>query len=1406
MKHEFSEKTRDIQDQQTVVLTAIESQTKTIVSAMSIVQETVASMDGEIRDLRKDLEALRHISAVSGATCVQNNTQEHGKDFENENRCLEVVKRYQHNGYTACDFKSTEADFTACSTADDTYIQGSSGNNGGNTVSTMCYSPDRDCRLVMVGPSLEIDPDAGALYIVSNTADSERNIPGKELVGQEVTADDDMTDVFNGPTFFAAPNSMITVFTAFDTWRSRRTEYQSGGKSFAFSSSQPIRNRVGNRRPLAADSRPRPPIQEKRINRIRSKAGHLGGRQTAKSIKEAAIIKKKLDETRKARLRSQKRRDMKLSDHVKAQTPEWSSHGGVSSDEEDDLSVEKSGGLIRDLEPDSTSNLGYYDHFNSPASDVSSVQSSHGGHISIGVSSTATIFKTDHESLDSLEASEDFASAAVTQIRESQEDSRYHTSTDASEAPDRSLMSASEVMTVKAAEASPTQGTSVALATEHLETRAIASSDSNNISSESLSNNPNHTTFGRNIPTIVVLEGFEANSLDNSDAKYMSFAQSEGQIQSSEDTDDIYPRATYKIGGHTAAERKTPNNDDGTTSPFLVDSRTEKKVYGDQTLEEGLRARVEDHALREQPGALPGQVTRVGVHKTLGSFEATKMVARQLVHEVGKPDHDDNGETLESGEHHQHQMTPRSNECGHHSDIADPSVVHSFDEVTSGAQGFRQSDHRTGDWTKDPESDLEIAPVTNLPQSNDSSQGVTGNGHYDSLDVGPKGDQSVTTPPLCPPVCDQDMATIVVDTLPSSTVDGHNGSGISDYVEKDIGVARDLTYVSKDQPQLPTSILPPPDIALPASPSRPIGAHLSTESRKTHQQSSQQGTDPNLCTSKSSDEDDSAAPDHLLEDIRSDHAASSLLGEPRGQKRSGIMPDRIHKDKRARLPDDVNLETMTTCPSEDGRNKSAVALLEPSARISGKGISASLQNNEPVMGATPFATVARGSDHMEGIEPRSTREDVENQGIPMQLTAWPDGRTVDEGKLMASMSTTSLAGQQPMTILAQTGIVSNYHASKIEGMTSLGIESDGKLSSGQPAVSPFEEASGKKRSREASDEYLEREKKSARLASHLEGNSDADTVRPYMADSEGDRREKITGSSDIGMADSSAFLNRNVDYKGGGKTVIENDPETSPQLGVTTPKPAIGGWKALFEQGRRERDKSRRKTLPVKEAIQHRQRQRKDGNATVSLEDSLFVPPYRTSLEFEQIKTFGFIPLSAAAIGRVVEHEQIGTQVSTSTKLEDRDKQRLPGSSPQETFVVGEEPGVNIHNSSPDRQHVVTSHTQSTATTGRSAAMAGRTNSQLDSIQLTSDEHGGLQSVDPVNKEDVKTTQPLQTSGILSQNPLPGSSAANSVSSLAHKENTQQELEPNSSTVVGHVEGFDDFSQTVPELESDDIA
>jgi hypothetical protein len=172
----------------------------------------------------------------------------------------------------------------------------------------------------------------------------------------------------------------------------------------------------------------------------------------------------------------------------------------------------------------------------------------------------------------------------------------------------------------------------------------------------------------------------------------------------------------------------------------------------------------------------------------------------------------------------------------------------------------------------------------------------------------------------------------------------------------------------------------------------------------------------------------------------------------------------------------------------------------------------------------------------------------------------------------------------------------------------------------------------------------------------------------------------------------------------------------------------------------------------------------------------------------------------------VVEHMQIDTHVSTRTDPDDPDKDKLSGSSPHGRVVVEEESGVEIPESSPDQQHVMTSLTQSDATTDGSAVTTGHMDIRFDSTQLPSDEHDELQSVGPVNKEGVTTTQRLQSSSILSQNSLSGSSAANSVSSFAHKENTQQGLEPNSSTVIGHVEGFDDFSQTIPELESDDIA
>jgi hypothetical protein len=1236
MKHDISEKTRGIQDQQTAIQTAIESQTKTIVSTISTVQKSVANMSGEMRDLREDLEALRRIRVDFSATNTAIDTLEHEKDFENKNRGLEVVRRYQHNGNTAGTFKSTRADFTASSASHNVHSQDRRGNCGGTAGSTIPCSSNCNCGLITSEISPEIKPDARVLYIVngSNTTDLGYETPGQGLVGSEVGADGDMTDVIDGSTI-SAPHPQ----------RSSGTEYQNGSESISFPSSQRKLDIKGKGKALAARLSSRSSHKKRQTSLIRLNTGHSDGDRTAKIRKDTARIKKRLDKSHEAELRRRKWKDIKASDRMRAQTPEKGGIGSVrpeprrnETDEEGASSVENPRDLIRDPETNSmtvkSAELsGRHNHFDSHESNLFPAQGTDSSPLYIGVSSTPARSKVDHENLGTFEASGDFTSAAVTQIKKCQEDSQIHESDDASEGSDRSFSHASEVTRDNAAEDLPSQSTSVAPATEEVETRPLASSYSNNFSSESLSDDSSHTTFGKNRAIVMVLEGFGANSCENSDARYMSSEQSQDQMQSSEDTDDMYYHAIYEIGGQTAAERKTSDNDDGTTSPLLADLRTEQKVYRDQdALQEGLRSRAKDPALREQPGAIPGEVTREGVQKTLGSFETNKMVMRQLLHKVGKPDHDENSETLISGEHRLHQMTSRSDECGHHSDIADPSVVHSFDEVTSGAQGSRQSDNRTSDWTKNPESDLKIAPVTKLPQSNDSSQGVTENGHYDSLEVGLKGDRSVTTPPLGPPVCNQGLETVAVDNLPSSTVDEQNGSGISDYTEEDIGVARDLTYVSEDQPQLPTSILPPPDIALPTSPSRPIEALLSTESRETGQESSQRGTDPNVCPSKRRDEDDSAGADHLLENIRSDHAASSLLGEPRGQKRSGVMPDRFYKEKRPKLPDDDNPETTTTCPSENGRNESAVALLEPSARISGKGISTSLQNNEPVTGATP-------------------------------------------------------------------------------------------------------------------------------------------------------------GSSDIEMTDSCTLLDQNLGSKSVNRTVIESDPEKSTKLGVATSEPATGRWKALIEQRRREREDGRRKTRYLREAMKRDQRKRENGHAAVSLEDTLFVPPDETSRQFEHGEPF-----------------EIDTKTGTSTNLEDRDKQRLPGSSSQGIFVVEEESGVNIHESSPDQQHVVTSQIHSAATTGRPAAMAGHTNSQLDSIQPSSDEYGGLQSVDPVNIEVVKTIQPPRSSGILSQNPLSGSSAANGVSSLAHKENTQQVLEPNSSTIVGHVDVFDDFSQTVPELKSDNIA
>jgi hypothetical protein len=544
---------------------------------MSIVQENVAGMEGEIRDLRKDLEALEHSCADYSAVYTQNTTPEHGKDFENEDRGLEVAKINQNDGNTAGTFTNIGADFTVSSSAPDIHIQDRSETYGGIPVLIGSHSLNCDYPLVRFEPSPQIGADARILYITdgSDTAGFEHETSEQGLVGQEVRVDNDMTNVFNESTFFADPDAVISILTTHDTRRRRRTEYQNGCGIITFPSGQLISDTVGDRRALAAHPRSRFSRRKKRTSIMGSKAGHRGDNRTASSMKDAVRIRKRLDKKREVRLRSRELRNTRPSEHVEARIPEERSHGGVrleqsttDSDKEDAWPVEKSDDLIGYI----GTNLRCYDPFDSPKSNPSSVESPYGDYICADVSGTAMRFEDDNESLGNLEVSEDF-------VRKSRANSRNHTSSDALEAFDNPLISASEVAIVNAAEDSPSQDTGVSLATEEFETQTIDSRDQNNLSSKSLANDYKHTTSGKDETLILVLEDREANSLGKSQAISVTSVQSRGQLWSSEKTDDIDHPASYDKGYPIAAESKTSGNNDGKTSQPLPDrlGRTYKR-------------------------------------------------------------------------------------------------------------------------------------------------------------------------------------------------------------------------------------------------------------------------------------------------------------------------------------------------------------------------------------------------------------------------------------------------------------------------------------------------------------------------------------------------------------------------------------------------------------------------------------------------------------------------------------------------------------------------------------------------------------------------------------------------------------------------------------------------------------
>jgi hypothetical protein len=1353
---------------------------------MSTVQDNMAGMKGEIRDLRKDLEALKHSCANFSAVYTQNSTPEHEKDFENEDRGLEVAKIYQNNGNTAGTFTNTGADFTVSSSAHDTHIEDRSETYGGIPVPTGSHSLNCDYPLVRFEPSPQNGTDAGILYITdgSDTAGFEHETSEQGLVGQEVRVDNDVTNVFNESTFFADPDAVISILTTHDTRRRRRTEYQNGCGIITFPSGQFISDTVGDRRALAAHLRSKPSLREKRTSSIRPKVSHRGVDRIVNSSKEAAKIKKRLEKIRRAKHESRSK-SMKPSDHVNAQRLEECSHGSVrseksttNSDREDASSEEKSDSVIRDL----------------------GIQSSHGGYMNMGVSGTATRCNTDHESPDSLDISEDFASAAVNQIRQGKESSRNHTSSDASEASDRSLMSASEVATVNTVEASAKQRTSVAPATEELITGAIASPYSKDIFSESLSNDYKHTTSEKDGSIIVVLEDREADSLDKSDAMCVSSVQSRGQLWSSEKTDDVDHHTSYGEGYPIAVESKTSGNNDGKTSQVLQVSRIERQVYGDRTaLKKRVGARANHHVSAEHTNAVHGEVKEKKLHEPLKAPEAREMDMEQPVREVIKPHHVDNSETLIPRDRHLHQMTSRSDDRSQRADVADPSAVYSSGGVTNEAEGSWQSDHLTSDWTTDPRSELGIPPVTTPPKSNDSRQQVTGDDHSDSLDAGSRGDGPVVTPPLVSLVSDPNLAIAEVDSISSFTVNELNVSEVLDHIQEHIGAVQESMTKSKDGPQLRTSDLISLTDSPHASTSRSIEALLLRKSRKPEQQSAQEEVDHNVSSSDRRGEDKSAAPALLRETMRSNHSASSLPEETRGQKRSGVMPDRDDKDKRPRLLSNVETEIKTRYVSESGRTQDAVAVSKPSTLSPRRRIPTSLQDKKTFTSAFLFATVRQGSDLVEGVDPKTRKNDVQNRDEPIERTTSRDERNLVEDN---STESTSMAdhGPSPTTDIAQTDIASNNHASAIQDMTSDGVKRVEGFSLRQPAGAPSQGSRGRKRSREESDKLPEREKKVVRLTPCLKENVDAAGMRPHMATPDDILHEKVTGSSGVGVTGSATLLDQKPETGSDHQHDEESDPRSSTQLDVTMLRPAEIESKALFELWKLKRRETKRTTRSAKQIVQRSREKRKYRVATRSLIDPFLVSLDENSLGVTAGVTLGITPLSAAEESRV-EHLQFGTQIDISTDSKGHDEQRLPGSLPQEMITDEDETGVNIHEDSLDRQDPRKSQAQSGATTDISADLMGHMNNQSHSTHASSDGHGRSQSLDAIDKEVIEPTQSSQASGYSSHSSTVTRSATDTLGSVICEESVRLGRDYDDDEIVGCPMKVDYFSQTATELE-----
>jgi hypothetical protein len=1301
MKHDFGENSCGPHDQQTVVLTAIESQTKAIVSTISTIQDSVIITNGEMRSLRKDLQALRSALVDSQATDTSNNTLDHKKDLGNNNKRLEVAKGCQQRRNMAGAPENTQVSLYTSDATREAYIQGWSGRNVGHAVSTVSYSPNDDHSLITFVET-ETGPDSRALYLVSeeDTDHLGYGIPGPEPSGRKLAPDGDVASMINEPASLAA-SSPESTFTSHDARSTRCVEsgYRSGSIRSRCSPQKSCPR--GGRRTYTANSGLRSSLAKTRICSTRSKFGSHGGNITPRPGKDAARIKKLLDKARQAR-------KARLS--VRKQRILGTESTFIQSSADSDRQGQSEG-------PECTQYL-----------------LQHSDHISGDdrTSNTAAKSKDDDTDFDSSEASGGFVSTAVTPTRESQDGSHIYTLDAAANLAGRPLAEPSKVTDIIVLQVSPPLSTGTALGEEEdFRIQPASSLESENDFLGSPSSGSNHTTSERERTMIVPAKNGEANVMENSDVTQATYSQPQGSMQDSENVHGEDDQLSCRIGCRTAVEGKTLADSDDIMQQDQLDSPAGQKVRReDGAVEERLLARVRDHGLRQHPDAIADEVSGEEPHRRLELLETNGMDSNQSENGKGRSDHNDSEKTQDFDTYHL-----QGNEHNGAAGVTNPETAQCFDSAAHQANRSWHDDHPTNDLMDNREYGLEAVRMT-TPQSKSHGQEVTEKGCSSSLDKEHISGGLVPTSPHCLLISDKDSAPVHVD--PSCTVDERNLS----------------------QHQSPVSCI---DSGEPAS---------------------------DYCAGE-----ESGAADHPLKTSTPDQSASSQPGEGRGQKRPRKMSHEGYKNKHPRFEESTNAEALAGPTTERGESESFIAFPGPFSFTAEDGVSTSFQNEPTRENMTLFSTAQLGTVSMESGDRKNRAKHAEKQDGFMQSMISLDENLLEEDKSIESASrcTDDRQGIMP------TSILNNSPISTTEDMVDQGITRGEDLSSRQPASSPLKEVHGRKRPRETPADEQNHTSKRHRPTSRLKEISHRDSARRDMTASGNGRCERITGSSDIEMTDSSTLLDQDHDPQSGHGPERKGNTDESIKLGGMTLVSTNGGWKALVEKNKRERERTKLRTRHTRDILQQMRRERETGIAVVFPKEFTSLPPCGNPPSIRDEETPGATRVFTA-LESEVNNVQLGNQEGISPSLDDQDRQRQPESSSKRIIVCESDSRVAILGNSPVEQHDMTRQAQSGVDSSNSVPRTVPMDSHMDGTRPTTDRHGEGHRDDPISKDVLNIKQTLEV-GSISEQTSNHSSAAHIISSMGYEEIAQQEADSGTSEIVDYAAVIDNFSQTVPELE-----